>query len=63
MSSIKSVVLDRVNIILESSANKIGLELLLTKFDKSFICRRKSKEPSMDPCATPRFILRQFEAV
>jgi hypothetical protein len=63
MSFIKSVILDWVNIILVSSANKINLDLSLTRCDKSFICRRKSKEPSMDPCGTLSFILLQFEAI
>jgi hypothetical protein len=63
MSFIKSVVLGWVNIILVTYANKIGLELFLTKFDKPFIWRRKSKGPSMDPCGTPSFNLLQFEAV
>jgi hypothetical protein len=63
MSFVKSEVLDWVNTVLVASANKTGLDLFLTKFDKSFTWRRKSKGPSMDPFGTLTFILLQFEAV
>jgi hypothetical protein len=62
MSLIKSVGLELVTIILVSSVKRTGLDLSLTKFGKSFIYRRKSKGPSMDPCGTPCLILPHFEA-
>jgi hypothetical protein len=53
MSLLKSMGLELVTIILALSAKRIGLDLFLTKFGKSFIQRRESKGPSMDPCGMP----------
>lgn len=47
MSLMKSVRLELVTIIPVSSANRVGLDLFLRKFGKSFISRRKSNRPSM----------------
>jgi hypothetical protein len=44
-----------------SSANKTILLLLFVKEGKSFMYRRKSKGPSIDPWETPWVILPQSE--
>jgi hypothetical protein len=50
MSFVKSSNLEFLNIILVSSANRIGLDILLMVFDRSFMQRKKSKGPKIDPC-------------
>jgi hypothetical protein len=61
MLLLKSSDLEFLNIILVSSANRIGLDFLLMGFDRSFMFRKKSKGPKIDPCGTPCFIIPQFE--
>ena len=48
---------------LVSSANKTILSLLFVKEGKSFMYRRKSKGPSIDPWGTPWVTLPQSETV
>jgi len=50
ISFLKSSILELVNTILVSPANKIDLDFILIVFDKSFMLRRKSKGPKTDPC-------------
>jgi hypothetical protein len=48
---------------LVSSANKIGVDLSLINFGRSFIKRRKSKGPKMEPCGTPCLTLAHVEFI
>jgi len=36
-----------------TSAYRIGIDFFLTNIGKSFMKRRKSKGPRMEPCGTP----------
>ena len=42
-----------VIITLVSSANRTNLELTFVNWGRSFMYRRKSSGPSIDPCGTP----------
>jgi hypothetical protein len=57
MSFLKSSILELVNKVLVSSANKTDLEFTLIASDQSFMLRRKSKGPKTDPCGTLCFII------
>jgi hypothetical protein len=45
------------------SANRIGVDLSLINFGRSFIKRRKNKAPKMEPCGTPCVILAHVEDI
>jgi len=49
ISFVKSVGLWLVTIILVPSANKTGLDILDTVFGRSFMYRRKTKDPELNP--------------
>jgi hypothetical protein len=52
-----------VSIILVSSANKTGWDLLFTFFGKSFIQTRKNKDLGIEYCVTSCFNFLQLEKV
>ena len=61
MLFLKSIKLEWVNKILVSSAKIIGAEGLFVILYKSFISKRKSRGPKIEPCGTPRLNLAQIE--
>ena len=61
MFLIRSIRLEWANKILVSSAKIIGAEGLFIILVKSFIYKRKSRGPKIEPCGTPRLNLTQFE--
>ena len=63
MFLLKSVGLEWANKILASSAKIIGSEVLFIIVGKSFIYKRKSRGPKIEPCGTPFLTLAQFETL
>ena len=63
MFLLKSIGLERVNKILVSSAKIIGAEVVFIILGKSFIYKRKSRDPKTEPCGTPCLTLAQFETL
>jgi len=53
MFLLKSIKLEWVNKILVPSGNIIGAEVLFITLGKSFIYKRKSRGPKIEPCGTP----------
>ena len=49
------------NIILVSSVNKVGLDILFIEYGKSFMYNRKNSRPSIEPCGTSCLTLSQSE--
>jgi len=49
--------------ILVSSAKIIGAEVLFLILGKSFMYKRKSRGPKIEPCETPCLTLAQFETL
>ena len=63
ISFLNTMRLGLVTIILVSSANKTGWDLLFTVFGKSFIQRRKGKHPGIEYCVTSYFNFIHLENV
>ena len=63
MFLLKSIKLEWVNKILVSSAKIIGAEVLFIILGKSFIYKRKSRGPKIEPCGTPCLTLAQYETL
>ena len=61
MFLLKSIKSEWVNKILVSSAKIIGAEVLFIILGKSFIHKRKSRGPKIEPYGTPCLTLAQFE--
>ena len=59
----KSIKLEWVNKILVSSAKIIDAKVLFIILGKSFIYKRKSRSPKIEPCGTPCLTLAQFETL
>jgi len=56
----RSIRLEWVNKILVSSAKIIGVEVFFIIMGKSFIYKRKSRGPRIEPCGTPCLTWAQF---
>ena len=63
MFLLKSRKLELVNKILISSAKIIGAEVLFIILGKSFIYKRKSRGPKIEPCDTTCLTLAQSETL
>ena len=63
MFLLKSIRLEPVNKILVSSAKIIGVEVLFIILGKSFVYKRKSRGPKIEPCGSPCLTLAQFETL
>ena len=48
---------------LVSSANKIGTDLPVKNFGKSFMCKRKNNGPKTEPWGTPCSVLAQDDVI
>jgi len=63
MFLLKSIKLEGVNKILVSSAKIIGAEVLFIILGKSFMYKRKSRGPKIEPCGTPCLTVAQSETL
>jgi len=63
MFLLKSIEFEWANKILVSSAKIIGAEVLFIILRKSFIYKRKSRGPKIEPCGTPCLTLAQSETL
>jgi len=63
MFLLKSIRFEPANKILVSSAKIIGAEVLFIILGKSFIYKRKSRGPKIEPCGTPCLTLAQSETL
>ena len=63
MFLLQSIGFEWANKILASSAKIIGAEVSFIILVTSFIYKRKSRGPKIEPCGTPSLILAQFETL
>jgi hypothetical protein len=63
MFLLRSIKKKKANNILVTSAKIIGAEVLFIILGKSFIHKRKSRGPKIEPCGNPCLTLAQFETL